>query len=306
MENDSGFLTSPPTPEAGKILKIKSVNEDGTFVCEWADGGSNLDVRINGESIVQDGVAEIPIANGTKYGSSYGIVHFVAGYCYGIETGTIKISDYKATDGIKLVDPQAFGIDRRMPQGSNGFGAIATNTFDYAVKAAMCDGKGAAWTADEQAAARERMGFGTSNLVYSYTLTEDVVQFEIPFTEYGDYVVYLYMQNNSTHQAEITSPWGLCMLNAVEKDNPIAVTRGAVLKTSSAPFTWAFNIHVDEHIVVCTNSYSVPWNSYDAQSCSRFNKNTFGDLEKLIFGLSTAGERDVYLTGTVVNLYKVV
>ena len=29
---------------------------------------------------------------------------------------------------------------------------------DYAVKAAMCDGEGAAWTAAEQAAARERMG----------------------------------------------------------------------------------------------------------------------------------------------------
>lgn len=36
LENDSGFLVSPPTPEPGKILKIRSVNEDGTFVCEWA------------------------------------------------------------------------------------------------------------------------------------------------------------------------------------------------------------------------------------------------------------------------------
>lgn len=65
LENDSGFLYSPPTPEVGKILKIKSVNEDGTFTCEWADSGSNLDVRINGESIVQDGVAEIPL--GVKF-----------------------------------------------------------------------------------------------------------------------------------------------------------------------------------------------------------------------------------------------
>lgn len=31
---------------------------------------------------------------------------------------------------------------------------------DYAVKTAMCDGKGAAWTADEQQAARDRMGIG--------------------------------------------------------------------------------------------------------------------------------------------------
>lgn len=35
---------------------------------------------------------------------------------------------------------------------------ITTGNFDYAVKAAMCDGKGAAWTSAEQKAARERMG----------------------------------------------------------------------------------------------------------------------------------------------------
>lgn len=159
LDNDSGFLASPPTPEVGKILKIKSVNEDGTFTCEWADdGGSNLDVQINGESIVQDGVADIPVADGVKYGSSYGLVHFVAGYCYGIETGRTKTSNYEATDGIKLVIPSTAGMNGRYNPGTNGFGAITTNTFDYAVKAAMCDGKGAAWTAEEQAAARDRMG----------------------------------------------------------------------------------------------------------------------------------------------------
>ena len=173
LENDSGFLDSPPAPKPGKILKIKSVNEDGTFTCEWADdGGSNLDVRINGESIVQDGVAEIPVANGVKYGSSYGLVHFVTGYCYGIETGRIKIPNYEATDGIKLVIPSTAGMNGRYNPGTNGFGAITTNTFDDAVKAAMCDGKGAAWTADEQAAARDRMGAWTT--IADITLDEDV------------------------------------------------------------------------------------------------------------------------------------
>ena len=285
-------LTAPPTPEVGKILKIRSVNEDGTFICEWADdGGSNLDVRINGKSIVQDGVAEIPISSHDTLGLVY-TDNSAGGYTTGLmnRQGRLQVNTASIDDVNK----------RRLRK------EIDCSNFDYAVKAAMCDGKGTAWTAEEQAAARERMGIGTSSLVYSYTLIEDVVQFEIPFTEYGDYVVYLYMQNNYTHQAEITSPWGLCMLNAVKKDNPIAVTRGVVFKSSSVPFTWAFNIHVDEHIVVCTNSYSVSWNSYDAYSYSRFNKNTFGNLEKLIFGLSTAGERDVYLAGTIVELYKVV
>ena len=185
-------LTAPPTPEAGKILKIKSVNEDGTFTCEWADdGGSNLDVRIDGKSIVQDGVAEIPVANGVKYGSSYGLVHFVAGYCYGIETGRIKIPNYEATDGIKLVIPSTAGMNGRYNPGTNGFGAITTNTFDDAVKAAMCDGKGAAWTAEEQAAARERMGIDEWEDVLDMTLEEDSL-FSADFEhEYKQLYIYI-------------------------------------------------------------------------------------------------------------------
>lgn len=35
---DSAYVPQPPdAPTVGKVLKIKSVNEDGTFVCEWAD-----------------------------------------------------------------------------------------------------------------------------------------------------------------------------------------------------------------------------------------------------------------------------
>ena len=189
-------ITKPAeAPSVGKILRVKSVNEDGTFVCEWADGASNLDVQIDGQSIVQDGVAEIPVANGVKYGSSYGLVHFVAGYCYGIETGTINISDYKATDGIKLVVPSKDGINRRMRQGSNGFGAITTNTFDDAVKAAMCDGKGAAWTAEEQAAARERMGIDEYEDILDVTLQEDSI-INIDFNnEYKSLYVYIDQTN---------------------------------------------------------------------------------------------------------------
>lgn len=55
-------ITKPAeAPTIGKIIRVKSVNEDGTFICEWADGASDLDVQINGESIVQNGIAEIPI-----------------------------------------------------------------------------------------------------------------------------------------------------------------------------------------------------------------------------------------------------
>lgn len=157
LENDSGFLVSPPTPEPGKILKIKSVNEDGTFTCEWADGGSNLDVRINGESIVQDGVAEIPISSHDTLGLVY-TDNSAGGYTTGLmnQQGRLKVNTASIDDVNK----------RRLRK------EIDCSNFDYAVKAAMCDGKGAAWTADEQAAARDRMGAWTT--IADITLDEDV------------------------------------------------------------------------------------------------------------------------------------
>lgn len=144
LENDSGFLVSPPTPEVGKILKIRSVNEDGTFTCEWADdGGSNLDVRINGESIVQDGVAEIPISSHDTLGLVY-TDNSAGGYTTGLmnRQGRLQVNTASIDDVNK----------RRLRK------EIDCSNFDYAVKAAMCDGEGAAWTADERAATRERMG----------------------------------------------------------------------------------------------------------------------------------------------------
>ena len=151
-------LTAPPTPEPGKILKIRSVNEDGTFTCEWADGGSNLDVRINGQSIVQDGVAEIPILN-TDNGQ-FGVVK-TRKLIYGIGANV--------NGELFVHEANNVNIDYRQQ-----YRAITPYTMDYAVKAAMCDGKGAAWTADEQAAARERRGIGEWELVADITLEEKV------------------------------------------------------------------------------------------------------------------------------------
>ena len=135
-------ITKPAeVPTAGKILRVKSVNEDGTFVCEWADdGGSNLDVRIDEESIVQDGVANIPIASHGKPG-----VLSIPGEIYGLGKDS--------TNNIRL-----FGLNQTEINKRYYSKPLMGNMLDYAAKAAMCDGKGAAWTEDEQAAARERMG----------------------------------------------------------------------------------------------------------------------------------------------------
>ena len=102
------------------------------------------DVRLNGKSITADGVADIPIAGLSNLGavsvnSNYGISVNAA--------GTLSVRDASYED-----------INNR----TNSFRTIAPTTLDYAVKAAMCDGKGAAWTPSEQAAAKKRMGISDS------------------------------------------------------------------------------------------------------------------------------------------------
>ena len=105
------------------------------------------DVRMAGKSITADTVADIPAAvnNG-----SYGVVKAGAP-----ELGGIQINANGNISNIAATNAQ---IDAH----AGWFQPIVPSNLDYAVKAAMCDGKGAAWTAAEQAAARERMGLGNS------------------------------------------------------------------------------------------------------------------------------------------------
>ena len=170
-------LTKPADPPIiGKILKVKSVNEDGTFVCEWADGGNNLDVQIDGQSIVQDSVANIPIGSQGKPG-----VLGIPGKSYGL---------YKdETNNIRLIGLTNEEIDKR-----SYLKPLMGNSFDYAVKAAMCDGKGVTWTADEQAAARERIGIGKWELIADVTLEEDVNSYKVQ-TQYGYKHIRVFLDN---------------------------------------------------------------------------------------------------------------
>lgn len=125
-----------------------------------------MDVRINGKSIVQDGVAEIPMMGNFKSG----LIQFRSGY------GLQNIGNYLLVRGATETE-----ITNRT---GNRSPVCADSTLDYAVKAAMCDGKGAAWTAEEQAAARERMETYTGDwqVIMDETLTEltQEVSFEVP------------------------------------------------------------------------------------------------------------------------------
>lgn len=118
-------LTKPETAQVGQIFKVKSINDDGTFVLEAVDmpsgGGSVDDVQINGKSIVSDGVANIP-----KMGnSSWGIT--CANAVYGTrQLGGGFMGLYTCTD-----------YSTRFSQSKNN--AVMVPLFDNFLKYAMCD-----------------------------------------------------------------------------------------------------------------------------------------------------------------------
>lgn len=195
-------ITAPENPEVGKVFKIKSVNEDGTFVGEWADGGvANLDVQIAGKSIVTDGVAEIPVSAGEKYGVArysnvLGVMLNTGGY-------------------VVLSNATQYAIDKRAYY-ANQYGAITSSNVDYAVKAAMCDGKGAVWTSEEQAAARERMGIDEWESILDITLEEES-SFSADF-EHEYKKLYIYIDQSGVSE-KICSPTYCLPYSAVNVDN---------------------------------------------------------------------------------------
>lgn len=101
------------------------------------------DVQVAGNSVLVDGVANVPIANETK-------------------EGVIKAPFADGTSGIQLDNdnrPCVFAASEAdITARQTLYRPLVPARMDYAVKVAMCDGKGAAWTADEQKAARERIG----------------------------------------------------------------------------------------------------------------------------------------------------
>lgn len=98
------------------------------------------DVHLSGESLVQDSVATIPLAGYNRLGA--------------VQLDPAGFAAASVEGKLALVPP----TDAQISTHTHTQRPITPSCMDYAVKAAMCDGKGAAWTDAEQKAARERMG----------------------------------------------------------------------------------------------------------------------------------------------------
>lgn len=129
LDNISTFVASDTEPENKNTLWVDTSDKTEDKIVN--------DVKVNGESVVSGGAAEIPIG-----GSQLGVVRQGNGI-------SINGNGYAFVNGASTDN-----IDTRNEQ----YRPITPYTIDYAVKAALTDGKGVAYTDGERTSARARLG----------------------------------------------------------------------------------------------------------------------------------------------------
>lgn len=213
------------------------------------------DVLVNGASIVNDGVANIPLA-------TQGVIRYgVAGLSKYNQYGGISVNNSGEVRVIQATDRH---IDNRFSiTSTSGVGFLAPINIDYAVKQAMCDGKGTEWTSTEKASARERMGLEWK-LLGDVTVEEDgVTKIEIPIDNpnYNEYQFYVYVADRTN----VTASNLTVSLNGITStqyaltyfgiaSNTTYVLRGYTIRHCNNG--WLTNALGSNNGKPCTNSYA--------------------------------------------------
>lgn len=181
----------------GNIVKIKGLK---------GDKGDPIDVQVDGVSVVENGVANIPKPKNGVYigdgempedcvlrinpnGEISGIVEDVQVNGVSVTTNGIAnlpIADY---NNLGVLKPNinngvmangkgelylGVGANSEIDARTTKTRVITPSNLDYAVKQAMCDGVGQAWTNEEKANARERMGINPWRLISKIEITEPI------------------------------------------------------------------------------------------------------------------------------------
>ena len=142
--------------EVTYIAKKGSKGIEPGISAGWEDYWSELardgiqGIQTNGIDLVpnQSGIVDIPVADSSE--DNIGLIR-------GAQDS--EANGIEVTDGsLHLVAASNKRIDDR------DSGALTPQNLDYAVKAAMCDGKGPNWTASEQKAAQDRIGLDQSDI----------------------------------------------------------------------------------------------------------------------------------------------
>lgn len=184
LTNDSGFITARDVPAPYDDTEIRgevsAVSEEVTQV--KADLSLlPTDVQIDGTSILENKIASIPYATQTKGGV--------------FKTNSVQGVILNADGRLTVYPADNSNIDAR-----STYKPIASTNIDYAVKSAMCDGKGAEWTDAEKANARNRLGLdGSWERLVALTTEEDTqeIMVEADILKYSDLFIHIWTQNSN-------------------------------------------------------------------------------------------------------------
>lgn len=195
------------------------------------------DVQVAGSSVLDGGVANVPISSPTRLGV--------------IKIGNAQNSGmYVDQDGNCYISYATHPeIDGRTAQRNT----VVCSNLDYAVKAAMCDGKGAAWTSAEQKSARDRMGIQTdAELISSITVgSGGAARVYIPFEgQYSKFIVGA--------QLPIMADGALGFFLDVYIDNNKEYIVGSSYGSASYTYSVRFEMHIENGIVSGQSSGEVP------------------------------------------------
>lgn len=185
--------------------------------------GTVSDVQVDGSSIVTDGVATLPIASTGNFGVTR------------VGSGIVLSSDKKL---ILNISSESTISDRSVL-----YAALSPRHIDYAVKAAMCDGKGAAWTADEQKAARERMDAvqSTYSLIAESTLEEDVKVVTFSGVSGNEIVMLIDSPNGAlggTPYIKIDAAEPIYIASSMKKHSVVLINRFYAISFSYKEYTY--------------------------------------------------------------------
>jgi len=144
----------------GAIQLGAGTNDTPSTFSVGFQGGSNYQMLDADGKIPSDRLPKAT-GGGSYPAGTFGVVNSITGWTSGITVDNGLISLFNTTD--------AQIRDRASQSAYNS--AIRVQKLDYAVKAAMCDGTGAAWTTAEQQAAQQRIGL--TQETYNEKITTD-------------------------------------------------------------------------------------------------------------------------------------
>lgn len=145
-DRDSNVISIPSMDEFNSLkedLAQKADKSELPDISGKQDAISDLDDIRDGASKGATALQSIPMANQSTLG--------------GVKTASWAGVDVFQDSGV-MYTRQATETQINNRKEYTVYTSIAPQNIDYAVKAAMCDGKGSAWTATEKAAALSRLG----------------------------------------------------------------------------------------------------------------------------------------------------